>query len=123
MTKEKDIVSDILGRAEQAVREFVSRPEFMALLSELSQSGGGMEQRIADSLAQQIRAQDKPVRRHWGRSEAYVPARSPALEEAKRRALEEANLSGRPAEAASNNGISRATMYRLLSRNSHTPLK
>lgn len=112
--KEKDIVSDILGRAERAVREFVARPEFRQLLTEIAQSGGGFDQRVADSLAQQIRAQDKPVRQHWGRSEAYVPRRSPEREEAKQRAVEEAQRTGRVAEAVSRHGVSRATLYRLI---------
>lgn len=114
--REKDIVTDLLCRAEQAVREFVQRPEFCQLLAEIARSGGGIEQRIADSLAEQIRQQDAPARRYWARSEPYVPARSPLKEEAKQRAIEEARRSGRVAEAAGRHGISRSAMYRMLKR-------
>lgn len=113
--KEKDIVTDILGRVEAAVRDFVTKPEFAAMLEELSRSGGGFESRIADQLAQQIKGVDEPVRRHWGRSEAYVPARRPDVEDAKARAVAEASRSGRVAEAAERHGVSRATIYRAMS--------
>lgn len=112
--KEKDIVADLLGRAERAVREFVERPEFAQMLVELSRSGGGLEQRVADRLAEQIRNQDGAARQHWGRCDVYVPAKSPVKDDAKRRALEEARRSGRVEAAGSRHGISRSSMYRLL---------
>lgn len=114
--REKDIVTDLLCRAEQAVREFVNRPEFAQLLAEIARSGGGIEQRIADSLAEQIRQQDAPARRYWARSEPYVPAKPPQKEVAKQRAVEEARRSGRVMESASRYGISRSSMYRLLKK-------
>lgn len=103
MTKEKDIVTDILDRVEAAVRIYLQHDQ-------------GFEQSLVDAISAQIRAQDGAVRQHWGRSEAYVAARAPGREEAKRQALEEANRSGKPIEAATRWGISRATMYRLLKR-------
>ena len=117
--REKDIVTDLLGRAEQAVREFIQRPEFIELLAEIARSGasgGGLEHRIADSLADQIRRQDGAARRYWGRSDVYVPAKPPSKEEAKQRAVEEARRSGRVVESASRHGISRSSMYRLLKK-------
>lgn len=116
MSKEKDIVTDILSRAEAAVRQFIERPEFARMLQEALRSGGGMEARIADQLAEQIQRVDEPVRMHWGRSEAYVPARRPDREIAKQRAIAEASRSGKVVEAATRHGISRATMYRLLKK-------
>ncbi len=116
MSKEKDIVSDILGRAEAAVREFVSRPEFSQSLNEAMQGGGGLEQRLADQLADQIKRVDAPVRQHWARSDAYVPARSPAHEERKRKAIAEACRTGNVSDAASRHGVSRSTIYRLLKK-------
>lgn len=115
--REKDIVTDLLGRAEQAVRAFVERPEFVQMLVELARGGGGgVEQRIADTLAEQIRSQDNAARRYWGRSDVYVPAKAPSKEEAKQRAIEEARRSGRVAEAGGRHGISRSAMYRMLKR-------
>lgn len=101
MTKEKDIVTDILERVEAAVRDFCANDL-------------GFEQQLADAIARQIRAQDQPVRRYWARSEAYVPARSPEKSEAQRKALEEARRTGRVRESAERNGVSRATLYRKL---------
>lgn len=112
--KEKDIIADILTRASQAVREFVSSPEFMNTLNEAITQGGGLEQRIADQLAGQILAQDQSVRRQWACGNPYVPAKSPQQEEAKRQALDEVKKTGRVAEAASKYGVSRATLYRAL---------
>lgn len=107
MSKEKDIVSDILQRVELAVRTY---------LETHLQGTGGLEQGIADELAAQIRAQDTPVRQYWGKTEPYVAARPPSRAEARQRAVEEASRSGKVAEAGRRHGISRATMYRLLKR-------
>jgi transcriptional regulator of acetoin/glycerol metabolism len=114
--KEKDIVADILGRVEQTIRAFVNQPEFKRLLAEIAQTGGGMEQRIADMLAQQIQAQDPPVRRYWAGTEPYVPQRSPKQEDAKRKAIDEARRSGKVVEASTRYGVSRAALYRALQR-------
>lgn len=101
MTREKDIVADIIGRIDAALRQ--------ALANEL-----GFEQSVVDEVSRVVRAQDAPVRQHWARSEAYVPARPPEKEEAKQRALEEVRRNGNVAEASSRHGVSRATLYRLL---------
>lgn len=111
--KGDDIVADILMRAEQAVREFVARPEFALLLREVS-TGGGLEQRIADSIAQQIRRQENPVRQFWSGAEVYI-ARRPRPDAGKKAAaLEQVQRTGRVADAADSHGMSRATLYRML---------
>lgn len=111
----EDIVTDILHRAEQAVRDYVQRPEFAQMLSEILKSGGGMEQRIADGLAQQLRQQERPIRQHWhGARIEYVALRP--TKEKKAAAIEEVKRTGKVEEAAARNGISRATLYRLLKR-------
>lgn len=114
----EDIVSDILHRAEQAVRDYVKRPEFAQMLSEILSGGGGMEQRLADGLAQQLRQQEWQIRQHWhGARIDYIPLQPrPTKERKKAAALDEAKRTGRVEEAAGNNGISRATLYRMLSR-------
>lgn len=115
--KGEDIVTDILASAAQAVRDFVQRPEFAQLLHEALSSGGGLEQRIADSLAQQIKQQERHVRLVWGGADPYVPRRGPRPDDEKKQAaLLEAQRTGRVAEAADRNGISRATLYRMLKR-------
>jgi transcriptional regulator of acetoin/glycerol metabolism len=112
----EDIVTDILHRAEQAVRDYVQRPEFAQMLSEILNSGGGMEQRLADSLSEQIRAQDKLVRKHWGGTEPYVPQRAPEHVAAKIAAIEVLQKTGKVSEASSRTGISRRAIYRLLEK-------
>lgn len=112
--KENDIVADILARAEKAVREFIARPEFLQILQQAAQSGGGFEQRVADTLAAQIKAQETPVRKYWGGSDDYVPKRGDAYIETKKRALDEARRTGKVAEAAKAHGVGRATLYRAL---------
>ncbi len=109
-----DIVTDVLDRAEAAVREFVRRPEFAQMLNEMMSSGGGMEQRLADSLAQQIQKADAPARLHWGRDQVYVPAKPPKREEVKRRAVDEVRKGDRVVEVSKRTGISRASLYRML---------
>lgn len=99
----KDIVTDILERVESALRN--------SLANDL-----GFEQSTVDAIAATVRAVDAPVRRDWARHDAYVPARAPVREESKRKAVEEAKRSGKVADAARRNGISRATIYRLLNK-------
>lgn len=99
--KDKDIVADILSRIEAAVCEYLSNHQ-------------GFEQSMADAIAHQIRAQENPIRKHWGGTEPYVAARSREREQAKQKALEEVRRSGNVAEASSRYGVSRATMYRLM---------
>lgn len=112
-----DIIADTLGRAERAVRDFVQRPEFARLLEEATKSGGGLEQRIADEFAAQIRAQDKPVRQVWGGATAkYIAARPRPEPQRKAAALAEVMRTGNVMEAADRHGVSRATLYRMLSK-------
>jgi transcriptional regulator of acetoin/glycerol metabolism len=99
--KEKDIVEDILSRAVAAVFEYLSNHQ-------------GFEQSMADAIAGQIRAKETKIRKDWGGSEPYVAARPAGIAEAKRRALEDAQKTGKVSDAASRHGISRATVYRLL---------
>lgn len=101
--KNKDIVTDILERIEQVARDY--------LANDL-----GFEQSAVDALTQQIRAQDRKIRKDWGKTEPYVAAKAPEKEEAKRLALADVQKSGNVAEASSRHGISRATMYRLLKK-------
>ena len=102
MTKEKDIVTDILVRVEVAVRAYLK-------------NDAGFEQSMMDAISAQIRAQERPVRQHWGRSEAYIAARSAQHDEAKAEALAEVKRTGKVAQAT-RHGVSRATLYRLLSK-------
>lgn len=103
MTQEKDIVADIIDRAAAAVREYLG-------------SSMGFEEQVIDVICQQIRAQERPARRYWGGANPYVAVQPRDKHEAKQRALEEAQRTGRIAEAADRHGISRATMYRMLKR-------
>lgn len=100
--KDRDIVADILARVETAVRVWAL--------------DHGVNPAMIDALVVEVRAQDKPIRKDWARCEPYIAARGPGIDDAKRRAIEEAGKSGKIAEAASRNGISRATMYRLLKK-------
>lgn len=59
---------------------------------------------------------DSRTRREEGGCEVYIAKTGPAVEAKKRRALEEVQRTGRVAEAADGNGISRRTLYRLLKR-------
>jgi transcriptional regulator of acetoin/glycerol metabolism len=76
---------------------------------EMSRRAGGS---FDESMALQI---ERQVRNEYGGDEVYIK-RTAIREERKARALEEAKKTGRPVEAASRHGISRATMYRLLKR-------
>jgi len=102
MSKDKDIVTDILARVDEAVRAYLK-------------NDAGFEQSMMDAISAQIRAQEKPVRQHWGRSEAYVAARSAQHDAAKAEALAEVKRTGNVAHAT-RHGVSRATLYRLLGK-------
>ncbi len=114
--KGRDVIVDVITQASRAVRAFLEGPDFQRMLQDAAQSGGGMEQRLAEVLEQQIRTSAAPVRQHWARSDAYIAARDPDQEEARSRAVAEASRSGRVVEAATRHGISRATMYRLMKK-------
>jgi transcriptional regulator of acetoin/glycerol metabolism len=112
-----DIIADTLGQVERAVREYVGRPEFARFLEEALKSGGGFEQRVADGIAEQVRAQEKPVRQVWGGvTLKYVAARPRPEPERKEAALAEVRRTGNVMEAADRHGVSRATLYRLMNR-------
>lgn len=100
--KDHDIVTDILSRVEIAVRVWAQ--------------DHGVSAALIEAMVVEVRAQDRPIRKDWARCEPYIAARCPGMEDAKRRAIDEASKSGKIAEAASRNGISRATMYRLLKK-------
>ncbi len=72
---------------------------------------------ISPEVAAMIGAEwDADTRREWSRCRPYIAARSSDKEQAKQQAVAEVNRSGRVVEAAERNGISRATMYRLLKK-------
>lgn len=99
--KEIDIVTDILQRAMDVVR------------AELGPTG--LERATVETVIARIGALEKPVRRDYARTENYVAAREADFHARKAAAVAEASRTGRVAEAGSRHGISRATMYRLLS--------
>jgi hypothetical protein len=98
---EKDIVADILARVEAAVMECLEK-------------AGDIKQDTMDAVSAKIRALEKPVRRDYAGTEAYVAAREADFPARKAAAVTEASRTGRVAEAGSRHGIGRATMYRLL---------
>lgn len=72
---------------------------------------------ISRDVAQMIGAEwDTRTRREDGGCEVYIAKTGPDAEARKRRAIEEVQRTGRVAESADNNGISRRTLYRLLNR-------
>lgn len=66
---------------------------------------------FTDSMARQV---ESDFRQLYGGDEIYIQKDNIK----KQRALEEAKKTGRPLEAANNNGISRSAMYRLLNKKS-----
>lgn len=99
--KEKDIVTDILGRCQAIV------------LAEL----GPIDPLKAEDIARLIGAQDRPVRQDYARTKPYIAERrgTPDAEAAKQIALAEVRRTGNVA-AATRHGVSRATLYRMLKR-------
>jgi transcriptional regulator of acetoin/glycerol metabolism len=70
---------------------------------------------ISPEVAAMVAAEwDTTIRREYGANDVYICKTVPPSEEQKRRALEHANKTGNPREAASKHGISRAHMYRML---------
>ena len=101
--KDKDIVSDILDRVDQALTDL--------LVNEL-----GFEQSLADAISQRIQAQDTNIRRDWGSSKPYIEKRTLAEKARRKAALEEVDRTGKVAEASKKHGIARPTLYNLLKR-------
>jgi transcriptional regulator of acetoin/glycerol metabolism len=71
---------------------------------------------ISPQVAAMVAAEwDTTIRRDYGGTkDVYICKTVPPTEEQKRLALEYANKTGNPREAASKAGISRAHMYRIL---------
>lgn len=101
-SRDADIVADILGRCEAAVRERLCH--------------AGMDDALVSSVCNAIREQDAPVRERWHGERHYVPLRPRHSSDVKRQALADVNIHGKVAAAAEKNGMSKPTLYRLLTR-------
>jgi transcriptional regulator of acetoin/glycerol metabolism len=72
---------------------------------------------ISPEVAAMVAAEwDTKIRREYGANDVYICKTVPPSEKQKQLALEHANKTGNPREAASKHGISRAHMYRMLKK-------
>lgn len=112
-----DLITDVLFRVEQALRDHLRAARFHEIVSSSTCNNVDTQRAAIDRAIAAVWSVEDGIRTHWGGSDVYIAKRTQQKwADKKQLAIDEARRTGRIADAASNHGVPRSSLYRWILR-------